>query len=219
MVDRMTPIPSTKRPSVSTRYGIAVAQTPKLILATRSPSRAAQLAAAGFDFERVDPRYRDPEQPGQSLAPELEARALAGRKAISVYELTVNGNVILSADTIVITASNTHLGKPANADEARSMLDELIANPHRIVTGIAIMVSDKLLFAHEEAVVTITPPSSEAVDRFIESGAWQGAAVAYRVDDVRETGWSITSSVDPVGGLPIELVTRMLSEVGVDPDG
>jgi septum formation protein len=193
--------------------------TRKLVLATRSLSRAAQLAGVGFTFEQVDPPFEDPDQPGQSLAPELEARALAGQKALSVYEMTAGGGVVLSADTIVINADNKHVGKPTDADDARSMLEALIVKPHRILTGVAILVADQMLFAHEEAVIEMAPPSPEAFDEYIASGEWVGAAGGYRLDDLKELGWRTAASLDPVGGLPIARVTSMLAELGVYPDG
>lgn len=192
---------------------------PTLVLATRSPSRAAQLTAAGFAFEQVDPPFEDPDQPGQSSPPELEARALAGQKALSVYELTATGAVILSADTIVITSDNLHVGKPVDAEDARSMLEALIVKPHRILTGVAILLADRMLFAHEEAVIDLAPPSREALDAYVASGRWRGAAGGYRLDDLKKLGWSTATSLDPVGGLPITRVTSMLADLGVYPNG
>ena len=190
-----------------------------LILASRSPSRADQLTAAGFTFEQVDPPFEDPDHPDQSLPPELEARALAGLKALSVYEMTATGDVVLSADTIVIAADDTHVGKQTDPDEARAILEALISEPHRILTGVAILLADRMLFAHEEAVIRIAPPSPQAFDEYMASERWRGAAGGYRLEDLRALGWSTEASLDPVGGLPIARVTEMLAELGIHPDG
>jgi septum formation protein len=193
-------------------------ETRQLFLVSLSPSRRQQLARAGFRFEQVAPGYEDPATPEQSDAPAFEARALAAHKALSRYELAVAGHVVLSGDTIVITGSGHQLGKPTGVDHARRMLQELIDRPHSVVSGICVLTRDEMRLGHVEAPIRITPPNLRAVDEFISTGLWRDVAGGYRTEDVRNQGWQVETSVEPVGGLPIDLVADRLAAVGVFPD-
>lgn len=192
-----------------------MSDAPRLTLVSTSMSRAAQLTAAGFVFDRADPRFDDPAQPTHGVAAPQEARMLAGLKALSRYDLVTAGRILLSADTIVTSADGEHIGKPGSRDAARSALAALSGRPHQVVTGIAVLTEDDLRLAHAVAEVLIAPPGEAALEQYLDSGAWTGAAGAYRLADLRSRGWSVTASLEPVGGLPIALVSDILGSFGV----
>jgi septum formation protein len=71
------------------------------------------------------------------LAPEVQAMALAERKARAVAETLDNG-LVLGADTVVVLDDEL-LGKPADDAEAASFLRRLSGRPHEVITGLALV--------------------------------------------------------------------------------
>lgn len=75
--------------------------------------------------------------PGE--APEARARRVAEMKASAA--LVDRQGVAIGADTIVVLDGQA-LGKPGDADEARSMLERLRGRRHEVVTGVAVVNSE-----------------------------------------------------------------------------
>lgn len=191
--------------------------TRELALVSLSRSRYEQLSAAGFRFSQVAPAFEDPDTPAQVESPATLARSLAAHKALSRYEMTGSGLVLLSGDTIVMSASGRLIGKPADKAEARSMLIELIAAEHEVVTGIAVANHDCIVLDHAAATIAIEPVGALALEEHLDSDLWKGFAGGYRLDDLRSNGWRVRTTLDPVGGLPMELVQQHLASMGVYP--
>jgi septum formation protein len=108
----------------------------RLILASGSPRRKELLERMGLTFESipggpiVESAYIDAADMEESLG------RLAVAKAVSVA-----GNfpeaIVLAADTIVVCDKRV-LGKPADRDEARRMLEKLAGRRHTVMTGVAL---------------------------------------------------------------------------------
>ena len=105
-----------------------------LILASNSPRRQAILRELGLDFtiRAID----IPEDYPPSLPVEEIAGYLARKKAEAIHGGTEHV-LVLTADTIV-TLSGRILGKPANEQDAASMLAALSGRPHKVYTGICL---------------------------------------------------------------------------------
>ncbi len=108
-----------------------------LILASRSPRRAALLKQAGIAFKVVVPAVS--EELDSSLTPEELVLGLALKKAESVAAAKP-ASLVLGADTLVLHR-NKILGKPAGEEEARRMLKLLSGDCHTVITGIALLGS------------------------------------------------------------------------------
>lgn len=116
----------------------------KYILASASPRRQYLLKEAGFTFECVPSIGVDEEL----IASQIMERAnvelywipetLAKEKAREVETRVNKGDIIISADTIVVLDSKI-LGKPKSELEAVEMLRKLSGNKHTVITGVCLL--------------------------------------------------------------------------------
>ena len=196
-------------------------EKPNLILASQSPRRRYLLEQAGIavtvipsDFDEASIAPTDPAQ---------YVRILAREKAGSVAEYHPDRWVI-GADTIV-TINGAILGKPADARQAREMLQRLSGHTHFVYTGYAIVCKNKMA-GYAETVKTsvqFKKLSDAEIDWYIQTGEPFDKAGAYAIQGIgtfliRRINGSYTNVV----GLPVcEVVTKLL-ELGVvtlNPEG
>lgn len=185
----------------------------KLILASASPRRAALLREAGFEFEQMDPPFDDSGADPTDLSPDQTARIFAWRKAISASE-HLDDDLVLGADTL-LSLDGRIIGKPADANEARAMLDELIGRSHEVITGVCLLDIET---GHQEmftdtAKVTIGPLDEAAFDAYIAGETWRGKAGGYNLAELGEA-WPIQVDGDPttVIGLPMLKLDPLLRD-------
>jgi nucleoside triphosphate pyrophosphatase len=183
---------------------------PVLVLASSSPRRRELLRWLVGEYA-IDVPVVD-ETPGDGEPPTALVARLARAKAAAVGARRP-ADWILAADTIV-ELDGAILGKPANAREARDMLDRLAGREHRVLTGFALLAPGGAVHA-EEVVVScvrfreISPralaayaASSEPLDKaggYAAQGL--GAALIQRIE----------GSVTNVIGLPLLEVERVLA--------
>jgi len=171
------------------------------------------LDEAGLHCRVVEPGIPEPDDMVGRMPPLQQAEALAYFKARAVQQRHRDA-VLLGADTIVSIAGQV-LGKPADADEARSMLSRLSGTRHEVITGVALLGPDELrIIASDVTHVTMRPITPEEIDAYIESGEWQDKAGAYAIQETADRFVeNIEGSFSNVVGLPIGLVRRMLAEL------
>ena len=195
---------------------------PAVVLASDSPRRRALLASAGLEFTVEAPAVDETPPPGQS--PEQTAEILAERKARSVAARHRGEDcLVVGADTIVALEIGAGgacelLGKPADAAEARSMLERLSGSRHRVVTGVAVVraTDGALGRAHERTWVTMRALSPGEVRAYVASGEWRDKAGGYAIQETADafvTGLE-EGGFDNVVGLPVALTRRLLEELG-----
>ena len=185
-----------------------------LILASSSRRRRSLLREAGMAFETVVPPIHEPAEVDGKLPPVQQAEALAYFKARAVQQMRDRA-FVLGADTIVLSARGHILGKPADAAEARSMLEALSNTTHDVITGVALLGPDhQRIIASEVTHVTMRRVGPGEIDEYIDSGEWKGKAGAYAIQETADRFIAdLDGSFSNVVGLPMELVTRMLAEL------
>jgi septum formation protein len=194
---------------------------PRLILASASPRRQSLLREAGYAFE-VDPAEVDESSFLPALLPGRVAEYLAQLKADAVA-LRHTEDVVLGADTVV-AFGDALLGKPADADDARRMLDLLSGTTHLCITGVAVVqrVMGVRRVRRATSAVRMRSLTRAEIDAYVATGSWEGKAGGYGIQDealkadpfVTRAAGSHTNIV----GLPMELASEMLAEVGVFPN-
>lgn len=187
----------------------------RLILASRSSRRRELLAAAGYRFE-VRPAADSAESgrlPGESAA-ELVAR-LARQKAADVAG-QIDAGWVLGCDTVA-ECDGEILGKPADEQQARKMLQVLSGREHRVLSGLCLW---KVPDAQPETRVAVTTLrmdrlTEDQLDEYLAGGAWRGKAGAFGYQD--RLGWVhvLEGSESNVVGLPMELLAEMLGQYDV----
>lgn len=185
-----------------------------LILASRSPRRRELLAEAGYRFEVQIPDESaecgvcSGENPAQMVA------RLAYQKAGNVARRVPSG-VVIGCDTVV-ECNGQVLGKPADLADARRMLQALSSREHRVLSGLCVW---RLSDAEPRVEVAITrlrmdELTPRELDAYLAGGQWEGKAGAFGYQD--RLGWVhiLEGSPSNVVGLPLELLARILEELG-----
>ncbi len=179
----------------------------KIILASQSPRRRQLLEQAGFTFEvkaiPIDESF-PPDMPVDEVAP-----FLARRKAHAARSLITAGEVLLTADSVVILG-NTIYNKPEDAEDARRILRKLSGQVHRVITGVCLLSRDKERVFSGESRVHFAELTGEEIDYYIRTCRPFDKAGAYAIQE-----WIGLCKIDRIEGtyanimgLPVDLVYR-----------
>lgn len=180
----------------------------KIILASASPRRRDLLNQAGYQHEVIVSNITEKRRQGER--PEDYVQRNAREKALAVCNtqpVSVAKALVLAADTIVVAYDNEVLEKPADADEARRMLNKLSARTHRVMTGYAIcngttgeIIDCKTI----QTQVLFRQLFADEIDRYIATGEPFDKAGSYGIQGHALTFVeSIEGSYTNVVGLPM----------------
>jgi septum formation protein len=152
----------------------------RLILASASPRRAEILRSAGLFFDVLPTEIDESQQAGES--PRALVERLAREKAMAATKHTRGPALLLGADTVVV-ADEAVMGKPRDADDARTMLRKLSGRKHRVLTGIALLrLPDGMIrTAVEETKVFFSSLTEDDITGYIATGEPFGKAGAYAI--------------------------------------
>ena len=186
-----------------------------IVLASSSPRRQEILAALGIDFaiEIADV----PEPPAEESDDPLElatARAMAKAREAATRH---GAGTVVGADTVVALDGGV-LGKPAGADEARSMLRALRGREHRVITAVALMDAStgESVDGHRSSRVLMREYSDEEIEAYVASGDPFDKAGAYAV---QSTSFAPAANVRGcylnVVGLPVCTLLKLASRFGI----
>jgi len=184
------------------------------ILASRSPRRRQLLADTGYRFEVIPPALGEPAADQTGLSPAQLAESLAYFKARSVVEEHHPPLPVVGADTIVALAEQV-FGKPRDGDDARRILSALSGTRHQVITGVAVIdPAGRRLIASDVTHVQMREMAGDELDRYIESGLWEGKAGAYGIQDRDDPVVEcIEGSFANVVGMPIELLKGLFGQL------
>ena len=149
--------------------------------------------------------------------PQLSALNVALAKARAARACRQAGEVILAADTLVVLGSRV-LGKPAEAEAARAMLEALRDRPHLVLTGISLAGEASEWAAVVTTRVHMRDYAPGEVQAYVERGEPFDKAGGYAVQDplfrpvARLEGCYLN-----VVGLPLCAVARGLETLGLPP--
>lgn len=194
-----------------------------MILASQSPRRIELMREAGYDI-RVIPADID-ETPFDGEAPLTLVERLARAKAAAVTAEHAEPNELTVAADTIVTFDGQILGKPADGDEARTMLRELSGRTHQVATGVCIVKAGDATAPHaaeslsfvDVTDVTFYELTDEQIERYVVSGEPMDKAGAY---GIQGRGCVLVEGIDGnyhnVVGLPTCLLAGMLRQVGID---
>ena len=181
------------------------------ILASKSPRRSAYLTEMGIPF-RIVTAETDESLDGDVPLRE-GVRLLACRKASAVVPLVSKSDLVIAADTLV-ELDGRPLGKPRDEREAGEMLRRLSGRAHRVHTGVAVLLGERLLSATETTTVFFRALSDAEIDAYIASGEPMDKAGAYGIQGQASAFVSrIEGELDTVVGLPCARLAEMIREI------
>ena len=184
----------------------------RLILASASPRRAELLRAAGIDFDVMPADVDETLHDGES--PEQYVRRMANAKACGVLARS-HGRPVVAADTVVVVDGHI-LGKPADADDARRMLQLLSGRRHEVLTAVSVSLGEPddscpAASALERTTVEFAPLSQAEISQYVASGEPMDKAGAYAIQGRASCFVTrVEGSYSNVVGLPVALVYKLL---------
>jgi septum formation protein len=181
-----------------------------LILASASPRRRRLLAELGHSFQ-VLPADVD-ETPPEGLSAERVAEELALQKAVKVAGQVAAGTII-GADTVVVSAEGTLLGKPADPRDAARILETLSGSTHRVITALALIhqPGGARVLGHASTSVSMRQLTREEIDEYVATGEPFGKAGAYAIQERGDRFVTrLDGPYDNVVGLPGRLFGELL---------
>jgi septum formation protein len=210
-----------------------------IILASESQRRQDYFRLMGLPFKCVSAMIDETPKPG--LSPRQVTEDLALRKTLAVAEKintppksqplisdprspapqplvpsTRSPTWIFGADTIVVPDGEI-FGKPADRAAAGVMLKRLSGKRHEVITAMVLhnVPNNKPDCRSVSCEVQFAAFSNGEIEWYLDSGEWQGAAGAYRL---QELGGcliqSINGSPSAVVGLPLYDFYVMLRDNG-----
>lgn len=184
--------------------------TYKIILASNSPRRKELLAGIDLDFEvrvigGIDESYPD------TLPTKDIAEYISKKKAEAYRETMASDELVITADTIVVLGQQV-MGKPKDADDAKSMLRQLSGRTHQVITGVTLTTIDRQMSFSVETDVTFKALSDEEIDYYVTHYRPFDKAGAYGIQEwighIGVTGMS--GSYFNVMGLPVQRIYEAL---------
>jgi len=189
------------------------AHAPRLVLASASPYRRAQLARLNIPFLAV-PHACD-ERATRDASPDAIALSLARDKALSLVETHPDAH-ILGADQVVDLDAQV-LGKPGDRAGAVEQLTALSGRVHRLLSAVALRRPDggveTGLDVHEMRMRALTP---DEIARYVEADQPFDCAGSYKIERL---GIALFDAIDgddftAIEGLPLLTVVSMLRRAG-----
>lgn len=149
-----------------------------------------------------------PRAAGEPLAAFVRRAALAKAEAVAA---TGAAGLILACDTLA-ELDGQPLGKPADRDDARRMLEALSGRRHSVVSGVCLWrhPEGEPLVGDAESILEMDRLDAEFLDWYLDSGLWRGKAGACGFQDERLPLRLVAGSPSNVVGLPLELLGEML---------
>lgn len=183
----------------------------KIILASKSPRRQELLRLMDVDF-RIELREVDESYP-ENLSPEEVAVYIAEKKA-KAYDGSVNDEVVLTADTIVVVDDKI-LGKPESLDHAVEILQMLSGRVHRVITGVCLLYKHQYNLFYDVSEVFFRKLTDEEIRSYVHKYQPMDKAGAYGIQQwIGLIGIErINGSYTNVVGLPTEKLYQQLKQL------
>ena len=190
--------------------------TTSLYLASASPRRHELLKQIGIEHQVLAlptvPGEDEPRHPNESPLQYVQRTALD--KAVRARQhLRPNSCAILAADTTV-ALGDLVLGKPADPQEAASILAQLSDQTHIVYTAVVLDWQDHHWQALSTSHVTFGKISAEEINAYIATGEPFGKAGAYGIQGhAARFIKRLEGSYSGVMGLPLYETAKLLKQL------
>lgn len=185
----------------------------QIILASNSPRRSQLLKQIGIKF-KVDGSNFD-EESIEFKTPTEMVRKLSQEKAKVVFNRHKN-SIIIAADTTVVL-NKVILGKPKSLSDARNMLLLLSGKAHKVITGLTVMDSTKIITKHAITKIKFKEISKQEIEAYVKAENVLDKAGSYAIQDkgglfIERIGGDYSS----VLGIPLTKLVESLKEFKIN---
>ena len=155
----------------------------RYILASKSPRRKEILSNIGLVFDVVT---ADTDESSDITDPIALSEELATRKAEAVRAaLAARGelsdeDVIIASDTVVECGGEI-LGKPADYNDAKRMIELLSGREHKVLSGICLIRAGERAVGHSETFVYMDEVDEDDLLRYLDTPEAYDKAGAYGI--------------------------------------
>lgn len=176
----------------------------RLLLASQSPRRRELLSGCGLPYE-LAPRYDCEERYPAYLPAEEVPRYLARLKSEAYPHPLAEGDILLTADTVVVLDDRV-LGKPHDRADAVAMLHALAGRSHVVVSGVTFRTTAANHTFTARSEVWFRPLRDEEIDYYVDTFRPYDKAGSYGIQEW--LGYAAIERIDGsfynVMGLPIQ---------------
>ncbi|CAK7068873.1 septum formation protein Maf [Tissierella carlieri] len=184
----------------------------KIILASSSPRRKEILNRYHLNPIIFGAEIEEKQIKGE--LPEQVAMSLAFEKSYWVSNYFSNGEIIIGADTIVVS-EDMILGKPKDEKDAFRILSLLNGKEHSVITGICIIRANTniKIIDYENTTVRFRHLSEEQIMRYIHTNEPMDKAGAYGIQGYGQIlVEKINGCYSNVVGLPLGKLDYLLNK-------
>jgi septum formation protein len=153
-------------------------QLPNLVLASGSPRRQQLLKDAGFEYT-VRVSNTDESFPAE-MDPAAVPAFLSRKKSEACH--AAPEEILITADTVVVL-DNRVINKPADTEEAFSMLRSLSGRSHLVYTGVSIRKGKEISTFTEKTKVFFRPLPEKEIAAYIKKYLPLDKAGAYGIQE------------------------------------
>ncbi len=190
----------------------------RLILASQSPRRRQLLTLAGYAFEVIAPSEGAESGEPDGDPTSVFVTRLAVQKAADVAMRVHQPATIIACDTVA-DCDGEVLGKPRDRDHAGQMLKKLSGRVHEVWSGLCVWQTTSGEFDVQPVCsrLQMAELSDGMIEAYLDSRAWEGKSGAFGYQDDLPWLTLVSGSESNIVGLPMELLTNILSELGIEP--
>lgn len=191
-----------------------------LILASKSPRRKEILENLGVKFEIItcETDEHTDERDGKKYVEEIAFRKGDAVRSLLKKEDKFNEDMmILSSDTVVISADGEIMGKPKDRADAKRMILAFSDKPHFVISGIALITKEKTVITSETTTVFFDKVEENDIEKYLDLDEAYDKAGAYAIQGYASL-WinGINGDYFNVVGLPVKKLSDTLkNEFGI----
>jgi nucleoside triphosphate pyrophosphatase len=184
-------------------------------LASASPRRSDLLRQLGVRFEVRPATISEEHRPGEAPEEYVSRLAKAKARAVAATLREHERAPVLAADTAVVLG-NEVLGKPADAAEAKAMLERLSGRSHRVLTAVALDLGTEVESLRSDSEVRFRATTADERVAYCSTGEPLDKAGGYGIQGHAAVFVeSLQGSYSGVVGLPLFETAALLERAGV----
>ncbi len=153
----------------------------RILLASNSPRRRELLAMILPKYDIAPARDVDESYPS-GMEPSKVPEYISRVKAHAYADMLVPGEIIITADTVVINGSDI-LGKPHSEADAFAMLRHLSGHTHTVVTGVTLSSTSQTNSFSESTRVSFGELTDDEIEQYVRLYRPMDKAGAYGIQE------------------------------------